>query len=60
MIGFLSPGIDNAAHIGGLVAGVLTAMLVGVPDKTSKTERTNGIVLTSIYVCFIIYLAFFA
>ena len=60
IIGFLSPGIDNAAHIGGLVAGVLTAMLVGVPDKTSKTERTNGIVLTSIYVCFIIYLAFFA
>ena len=32
VIGFLNPGIDNSAHIGGLVAGVLSSMLVGVPD----------------------------
>lgn len=58
IIGFLNPGIDNAAHIGGLVSGILLAMLVGVPDKSSKTERINGIILTIIYMCFIVYLAF--
>jgi len=59
VIGLLSPGIDNAAHIGGLVAGILITMLVGVPDKSNKIERINGIILTAIYVCFITYLAFF-
>lgn len=59
VIGFLSPGIDNAAHIGGLVTGILIAMLVGVPDKTVKRDRINGIILTIIYIAFISYLAFF-
>lgn len=59
VIGFLSPGIDNAAHIGGLVAGILIAMAVGVPDKTVKKDRINGIILTIIYITFIGCLAFF-
>lgn len=59
VIGFLNPGIDNAAHIGGLIAGVLSSMLVGVPGKSSKIERINGIILTIIYISFISYLAFF-
>lgn len=58
IIGFLSPGIDNAAHIGGLVGGILLSMLVGVPDKSSKKDRINGIILTIIYIVFISYLAF--
>lgn len=58
LIGFLNPGIDNSAYIGGLVAGILTSMLVGVPDKSGKRDRINGIVLTIIYICFISYLAF--
>ena len=58
VIGFLNPSIDNAAHIGGLVAGILLTMLLGVPDKSSKTEKINGIILTIIYICFIGYLAF--
>lgn len=58
VLGFLSSGIDNAAHIGGLVGGILTSMLVGIPDKSSKTERINGIILTILYICFIGYLAF--
>ena len=58
VIGFLNPGIDNAAHIGGLVGGILLSMLVGVPDKSSKRDRINGIILTTIYIAFISYLAF--
>ncbi len=56
IIGFTSSGIDNAAHIGGLVGGILIAMAVGVPDKSNKI---NGIVLSLIYFGFIIYLSFF-
>lgn len=58
VIGFLNPAIDNAAHIGGLIAGILLSMLVGVPDKSSKADRINGIILTIVYIGFIIYLAF--
>lgn len=58
VIGFLSSGIDNAAHIGGLVGGILVSMLVGVPDKSSKKDIINGMILTIIYIGFISYLAF--
>jgi len=58
IIGFMSTGIDNAAHIGGLVGGILISMLVGVPDKSSKKDNINGIILTIIYIGFISYLAF--
>lgn len=58
IIGFLSPTIDNAAHIGGLIGGILTSMLVKVPDKSNKKERINGAILLAIYFAFICYLAF--
>lgn len=59
IIGFTSSGIDNAAHIGGLVDGILIAMAVGVPDKSNNNNKINGIVLSLIYFGFIIYLSFF-
>ena len=59
IIGFTSSGIDNAAHIGGLVGGILIAMAVGVPDKSNNNNKINGIVLSFIYFGFIIYLSFF-
>ena len=59
IIGFASTGIDNAAHIGGLVGGILITMAVGVPDKSNKVNRINGIILSIIYFIFIIYLSFF-
>lgn len=58
IIGFVFSGIDNFAHIGGLIGGVLTTMAVGVPNKSSKTNKINGVILLSIYLIFIIYLAF--
>lgn len=58
VIGFMIPGISNAAHIGGLIGGVLTTMMVGVPNKSTKRDRINGIILTVMYLAFISYLAF--
>lgn len=60
LIGF-SPnsGIDNWAHIGGLVGGVLSMMAVGVEKKSSTTERINGILCLLITVGFLCYLVFF-
>lgn len=58
IIGFFAEGIDLAVHIGGLVGGVLVAMMVGVPDKSKIKDIINGTILTIIYLIFISYLAF--
>lgn len=57
-IGFMSTGIDNAAHIGGLVGGIVLSMMVGVPGKSSKRDNINGMILTCLYILFICYMAF--
>ena len=58
LIGFLGTGIDNAAHIGGLVGGVLISMVVGVKYKSTNSEKTNGIVMSVILFAFLVYMAF--
>ncbi|MBQ4583623.1 MAG: rhomboid family intramembrane serine protease [Bacilli bacterium] len=58
VIGFIIPGIDNAAHIGGLVGGFLMSMAVGVTGKTNKQERINGLICCAILIVFLGYLLF--
>lgn len=58
LFGFTMTGIDNAAHIGGLIGGVLASMALGVPEKSNKTEKINGFIVLAIYFGFIIYMAF--
>lgn len=55
-IGFMTPGIDNFAHIGGLIGGVMSTMMVGVPDKESKQDKINGLIVLTVFVIFIMYL----
>lgn len=55
--GFMVPGIDNFAHIGGLIGGVMATSVVGVKYKSSKSEQINGIIITTILTSFIIYMA---
>lgn len=58
LFGFTTTGIDNAAHIGGLIGGVLIAMAVGVPNKSEKQDIVNGIIMSIIYFIFLFYMAF--
>lgn len=59
LLGFVVQGIDSAAHIGGLIGGILISMAVGVKYKTNNSEKVNGIIMTAIYFGFLIYLCFF-
>lgn len=58
LLGFIMPGIDNAAHVGGLIGGILITMALGIKYKSSKSEQINGLVLTLIFTSFLIYMAF--
>ncbi len=58
VIGFISPGIDNYAHIGGLLGGILITIALGVKDKSTLFEKINGFVVTGVFLAFAIYMAF--
>lgn len=57
-IGFLVPGIDNSAHIGGLLGGALITVALGVKNKSSNFEKINGLIVTILFLAFVIYMAF--
>ena len=57
-IGFATPGINNAAHIGGLVGGVLVTRAVGIKYKSTTGDMINGIIMTLIFAAFLAYMAF--
>ena len=55
-VGFMSPGIDNFAHIGGLVGGAIVTMALGVKDKSSTFEKINGWIICAIFLGFLMYM----
>jgi rhomboid protease GluP len=56
LIGFSLPGINNFAHIGGLIGGILISMAVGVKYKSSKEDKINGYILLTIFTLFLLFL----
>ncbi len=58
ILGFLMSGVDNFAHIGGLIGGTLITIALGVKDKSSIFERINGFIVTLIFLAFAWYMAF--
>lgn len=56
MIGFMGSGIDNYAHIGGLVGGILSSIAVGVKYKSSNFEKVNGWIVLGIFIGFLGYM----
>lgn len=59
LIGFMIPGIDNVAHIGGLIGGYLSSMAFGIENKSEKRDMINGWIVLILYLAFLSYIVFF-
>lgn len=55
-IGFVGSGINNFAHIGGLIGGVLISAAVGVKYKSHKVDQINGIIMLIIFIAFLVFM----
>ena len=55
-IGFMISGIDNFAHIGGLIGGFLISKAMGINSKDKASDKVNGMIMTIIYIGFLIAL----
>ena len=58
-IGLMISSINLSAHIGGLIAGILISMALGVKGKSQTSDKVNGIIMSIIFIAFSFYLAFF-
>jgi len=56
LLGFMATGVDNAAHIGGLISGIFISMVCGVKFKSTKSNMINGIILLVMFIVFMLFL----
>ena len=55
-LGFLMNGVDNAAHIGGLIGGVIITKSLGIKDKSHSSDMINGWIISIIFLAFLMYM----
>ena len=59
LLGFMISGINMEAHLGGLIGGILISTALGIKYKTSKFEKINGFIASTILVLFLVFLVYF-
>lgn len=59
LIGFTTSGVNNFAHLGGLLGGYIASMAVGVKYKSTRGEKRNGRISLVLLFIFLIYMSFF-
>ena len=58
IISLLVSNIDIFGHLGGLVGGLLIAMALGFKTRNKAVDTVNGVILTILYLGFLIYMNF--
>lgn len=58
LFGFMVSSIDNFAHIGGLIGGILITMGLGVKSKTKTVDKVNGYIFSFMYFVFLVIMNF--
>lgn len=58
-LGFYLSGVDNFAHIGGLIGGILLTMAVGLKHKSQKLEQINGAIVYILLLGFLLFMLFY-
>jgi len=56
-IGFTTTGINNFAHLGGLLGGYISSMAAGVKYKSTNGEKVNGRICLVLLFIFLIYMS---
>lgn len=56
LIGLMSSGINLAAHMGGLLGGLLISKAVGIKYKTTKSDSINGFIMLSILTVALLFM----
>ena len=59
LLGFMVSGVDNAAHIGGLIGGYLASMAIGIENKSKARDKINGWIVLILLIIFLSYIVFF-
>ena len=59
IIGFVfNSSIDNFAHIGGLIGGILITTGLGIKYKSSTFDKTNGLIISLLFILGLVLFAF--